>query len=209
MFTDSLCTKKELVLLMVSAIKEEQIPELILQGKDREVMPLLYKKVLPLVKRYVTSNSGNNDDAHDIFHDSLMLFYEQVMKGEFDPKYKAFGYIYKVGVFRWINKCKKDKNIQLAEELPDTEVESSNYMDFQIMSGEEKGLLQQLFSSIGEKCIELLNYTIYTDMFMEDITARMGMASVDATRMQQMRCKQKLMKEIEKNPQLINRIKGL
>lgn len=194
---------------MVSTIKEEQIPDLIRQGKDKEVMPLLYKKVLPLVKRYVTSNSGNVDDAHDIFHDALMLFYEQVIKGEFDPKYKAFGYLYKVSVFRWINKCKKDKNIQLAEELPDTEFENNSYMDFQAMSAEEKTLLQQLFSSIGEKCIELLNYTIYTDMFMEDIAVRMGMASVDAARMQQMRCKQKLMKEIERHPKLIDKLKGL
>lgn len=200
---------KQFVLLTVSVIKEEQIPGLIRQGNDKEVLNHLYKKVLPLVKRYILNNNGNNEDAHDIFHDVLMLFYEQVVRWEFDEKYKAFGYIYRICMFRWINKCKKDKNIQLSEELPEIAEEQIVDRSYDPVSGEERNMIKELFSNIGEKCVELLTYTIYSNMLMEDIMVRMGMNSVDATRMQQMRCKKKLMKEIEKNPKLINKLRGL
>lgn len=200
---------KQFVLLTVSVIKEEQIPGLIRQGNDKEVLNHLYKKVLPLVKRYILNNNGNNEDAHDIFHDVLMLFYEQVVRGEFDEKYKAFGYIYRICMFRWINKCKKDKNIQLSEELPEIAEEQIVDRSYDPVSGEERNIIKELFSNIGDKCVELLTYSIYSNMLMEDIMVRMGMNSVDATRMQQMRCKKKLMKEIEKNPKLINKLRGL
>lgn len=74
---------------------------------------------------------------------------------------------------------------------------------------EEENLLRSLFAGIGEKCIELLSYTIFYNMLLEDVMHRMGFSSLSAVKMQQMRCKQKLMEEIEKRPSLVDRIKGL
>ncbi|HTF81862.1 MAG TPA: hypothetical protein VL947_09060 [Cytophagales bacterium] len=193
----------------MSAIREDQIPDLIREGKDKEVMPLLYKKVLPMVRKYVLGNSGNVDDAYDVFHDALMLFYEQLLKGEYQEKYKVFGYLYRISVFRWINKAKKDKNVQLSNELPDVAFDPKFYEEPVFIDKGESNLIEELFSNIGSKCVELLTYSIYTTMLMEDIMVRMGLSSVDATRMQQMRCRQKLMKEIEKNPRLLEKLKGL
>jgi DNA-directed RNA polymerase specialized sigma24 family protein len=172
-------------------------------------MPILYKKVLPQLKNYILRTGGSKDDAFDVFHDALMVFYEQVMKDEFNTKYNVYGFLYRIGVFRWINKLKKDKGIVHYDEMPDFQAEESSTNYDLNEPSRNQNLLQKLFAPIGEKCIELLNYTIYSDLLMEDVMLRMEFTSVEAVRMQQMRCKQKLIKEMENNPSLLQKLKGI
>lgn len=195
--------------MTVSEIEDSKLIDLIRNGDDRKVMPILYKKVLPQLKNYILRTGGSKDDAFDVFHDALMVFYEQVMKNEYNTKYNVYGFLYRIGVFRWINKLKKDKGIVHYDEMPEFQAEevSTNY-DLNEPS-RNQNLLQKLFSPIGEKCIELLNYTIYSDLLMEDVMLRMEFSSVEAVRMQQMRCKQKLIKEMENNPSLLQKLKGI
>ncbi len=190
------------------AITEAQIPEMIRLGEDRKVVPILYKKVLPQVEKYIQRNSGNKEDAFDAFQDALMIFYKQVVKNSFDPKYKVYGYLYRISINLWINKIKKDKKIQWVEEIiePEPETMEINETLFALKS---ENLLESLFSGIGEKCIELLTYSIYYNLLMEDIVIRMNFPSVSAVKMQQQRCKQKLMSEIEKNPSLLTTLREL
>ncbi len=180
---------------------------MIRQGSDKEVMSLLYKKVLPQLKSYILKNNGNRDDAYDVFHDALMLFYEQVIEGTYNEKYAIYGYLYRIAVFRWINKVKKQRSLVLMEEPPEMDMSESWERYEAAQSGQENDILSTLFAKLGDKCIELLNYTIYSDMLMEDVMLRMGFASVDAVRMQHMRCKQKILKELEENPILLKKLK--
>lgn len=187
----------------MSEIKEHEIPALIRLGNDQKVVKHIYAQVLPMVKRYVTKNNGSTDDAMDIFHDALMTYYEQVLNGQFDEKYKTFGYIYRLSVFRWINKCKKDKNMTLVADFPDIE----QVFDRRQSTKEGLMIINEVFGQLGDKCAEILHYTIFTEILMEDIMLKMGFSSIDATRMQHMRCKQKLLKIIEKRPDWIEKLR--
>ncbi len=190
-------------------ISEEQIPDLIRNGKDKEVIPHLYKKVFPLVENYIRKNSGRKEDASDVFQDCLLLFYKQVIKNTFDPKYKVYGYLYRISINLWINKIKKEQRIQYLETVGDEAFEEEPSPWDRPPERTDENVIRSLFSGIGEKCVELLTNTVYYNLLMEDIMIRMGFRSVDAVKMQQQRCKQKLIKEIENNPALADKLKGI
>lgn len=190
-------------------ISEEQIPDLIRNGKDKEVIPHLYKKVFPLVENYIRKNSGRKEDASDVFQDCLLLFYKQVIKNTFDPKYKVYGYLYRISINLWINKIKKEQRIQYLETVGDEAFEEEPSPWDRPPERTDENVIKSLFSGIGEKCVELLTNTVYYNLLMEDIMIRMGFSSVDAVKMQQQRCKQKLIKEIENNPALADKLKGI
>lgn len=181
---------------------------MIRQGRDKEAIQSLYKNVLPNVKKYIRNNNGSHEDAFDIFQDALLAFYQSVIENRYDPQYKAYGYVYKLCVFRWINKAKREK-LSFKEELPEVYAEEPRSWFSESEQNDEEKLLRTLFSSIGEKCLELLSYTIYKGMLLEDVMLRMNFQSLAAVRMQHMRCKEKLTLEMEKRPEILFKLRGL
>ncbi|WMJ72034.1 sigma-70 family RNA polymerase sigma factor [Cytophagaceae bacterium ABcell3] len=190
-------------------IIEENIPELIIKGADEKVIPLLYKKVLPAVEKHIVSKSGRKEDAFDVFQDALLLFYKQVVKKTYNPKYKVYGYVYRISINLWLNKIKRDKKIQLTDQLPDSKGEEQIEIKEELFALEEDNIIKAIFAEIGEKCIELLTHTIYYGMPYKEVMEKMGFPSIAAVKMQQKRCKEKLVKEIEKKPHLEDLLKGL
>ncbi|MBO9701397.1 MAG: sigma-70 family RNA polymerase sigma factor [Sporocytophaga sp.] len=191
-------------------ISEHEIPLLIKQGNDKEVITELYKIVFPKVKKYIVRHNGIKDDAYDVFQDALLYFYKQVVEDRFSDKYTVFGYVYRLSINRWLNKLKKDQRVNFTSEL-----ESSNGIEFDEEENkylsilkEGENLLEKLFSNIGEKCVELLTYTIYYDLMAEDIALRMGFTSEGAVKMQIKRCREKLYAEAEKDPSILEKIRG-
>ena len=187
-------------------IHEDQIPFFIRQGEDRIVIKQLYKKVHPLVKKSILKNGGRKEDADDAFQDAIAILYQQIIKKTFNNKYKVYGYLYRLSINYWINKIKRDKKITLVEEFKEEALQED------ILNWETKkypeNILVTLFAGIGEKCIELLTLTTYHDMLLEDIMLRMEFPSVDAVKMQVHRCKKKVIKEIENNPYLSERLRN-
>jgi len=189
-------------------IEEGHIPRLMKEGKDKEVVPLLYKKVFPIVKKYIVSRNGSKEDAFDVFQDALVDFYKQVMQGQFNEQYKVYGFLFRFSINKWINKIKRDKKVEFKEDIADFDTAETTRHEEYVLLGKDENLLNTLFAPIGEKCIELLTCTIYLNMLLEDIMLRMSFPSVASVKMQHQRCKQKLMLEIEKNPKLLDRLRG-
>ena len=189
-------------------IKEQDIPKLILEKRDEKVVSLLYKKVFPKVKGYIVSRGGTEDDAYDAFQDGIMYLYQQIISDKYDLiKYSVYGYLYRLSINRWFNRLKKNKPLVFTDEIEeDLHVEPekmSQHIDF---VNDNENALKRLFSGIGEKCLELLELTIYSDLMHEDIVDRLNFASLGAVKMQVKRCKEKLKKEAEQYPDLVDRL---
>ena len=141
-------------------LKENKVLELIREGREKEALEDLYKKVLPYVKKYIAKFKGDKDDAFDIFQDAVLAFYQSVVDNRFNEQYNVYGYVYKICVFRWTNKIQREK-LEFVEELPDIMIEEPKEWFSDNADKEEEVLLKNLFSSIGDRCLELLNYTIF------------------------------------------------
>ncbi len=192
-------------------IKESDIPALILKGEEKKAISNLYNEVFPKVKKFISSRNGISDDAYDIFQDGLVFFYNQVMKNEFDRKYNVYGYLFKVCINRWLNKIKRDKKIQLTEDLlsfdQGTMPSTINDMNYVRPEKKQEELIKKLFSDLGEKCKSVLTFSIFYDLSIEDIQSRVDMKSEGAVKMKLKRCKEKLQSKLSEDPQLLNLLK--
>lgn len=191
-------------------IVEEQIPYLIREQKDKQVIAHLYKELFPTVQGYLRKNRGIEDDTHDVLQDAIMYFYKQVIENTFDEKYKVYGYVYRLAINRWINKLNKDKKMVFQTEMSEDLAKDSSYKTIgETDSGEakENNLLRNFISIIGEKCVELLTYRIYSNLMFEDISIRMDFNSEAAAKMYFNRCRKKMVDAVKRNPALADQLR--
>lgn len=191
-------------------IIEENIPDLIRQQKDKQVISHLYEEVFPTVQRYIKKNNGVADDAYDVFQDAIVYFYNQVVSNSFDPKYTVYGYIFRLSINRWINKLRKDKRMVFNDEIVDVLAKDSPDEGFdESYKGNhtDKNTITKFLSHIGEKCVELMTLRIYSNLMFEDVAIRMGYSSEAGAKMQFKRCREKLVNAIKKNPALADQLR--
>lgn len=188
---------------------EKEIPHLIKQGKDSEVINLFYKFVYPRVKKTILKRGGKKEDIEDVFQESIMYLYKQILENKFSDKYTVYGFLFTHTLHRWMNHLRKNKRFFNVDFQSDAGYEDimADYQDIYPAS-QEGNLLSDLFSKIGNTCIEILTYTIYQNLMMEDIQIRMGFDSEGAAKMKLKRCREKLYKEIENNPLILEKLQG-
>ena len=172
------------------------------------VIAELYKILFPKVKNYIMKHQGRKEDASDVFQDAILYFYKQVMENTLNPKYTIYGYIYKLSINRWINKLKKDGRLVLSGNIQENfdDVTDESFKELERVTDNTRHI-NHLLSSIGEKCKELLTYTISYDLMIEDIMIRMNFPSEGAVKMQLKRCKEKLYKIVEENHETLKFLK--
>jgi RNA polymerase sigma factor (sigma-70 family) len=180
---------------------KEKIIESIRQGRDRDVLNAMYRDIYPKVDRYITSNSGTNDDSRDIFQEAILIFYKNVTENKHDQINDITGFIIRVSRNLWINKVKSKRKQVEIELLENVEDFTPSPLITLIMS--EKWIAYNaLFESIGLKCRELLTYAVYEKMSMKEIARKMNLSNENTAKTQNYRCRKKLMEIIAENKEL-------
>ncbi len=146
-------------------------------------------------------NSGNEEDALDIFQDAVVSLCKQIHLKRYDTKHEVAGFLYTVSKNLWINKAKRDARISYVPEYYDFE-EESDFTD-NIMTKEKERTLNQIAEKLGKRCFELLKQSVFYKASSEEIIKKMGFSTVNAVKTQKYKCKQKLMGILKNNPSFL------
>jgi RNA polymerase sigma factor (sigma-70 family) len=185
---------------------DEAVLEAISKGDDR-VLAHLYKNVLPKIKAYVLKNNGSEDDAKDIFQDSVLVFYKYVKQGKFSPENEIAGFIFSVSRNLWINQAKKkNRVVELSESTPMQEFTKS-FAD-ELISREREEFVVNMFSKLGETCKQILLYSIYDKFSMKEIKEKMNFTSENVAKTKNYKCKQRLISLVKENASVENILRG-
>ena len=184
-------------------LNDKDILEAIYNGKKEDrALEHLYSKLLPKVKRISKKYKANDSDSYDVFQESIIKLYDYVKLGKFNEEYSIESFVLTVARNKIIDNIRKNtkrKEVEIKEfDLPEElEVNSD------ILITKEKSIaMEQMFATIGEKCKELLLLSIFDRRSMSEISELMGFNSDNSAKTQNYKCKQKLIKSLEKNPKL-------
>jgi RNA polymerase sigma factor (sigma-70 family) len=184
---------------------DEVVLKAIKNGDDR-VLIHLYKQVLPKIKTYILKNNGSEDDAKDIFQDSVLIFYKYVKQGKFNPENEIAGFIFSISRNLWINQAKKkNRVVELSESTP-MEFEIS-FAD-ELITREREEFVVKMFSKLGETCKQILLYSIYHKFSMKEIKEKMNFTSENVAKTKNYKCKQRLISLVKENTSVENMLRG-
>lgn len=163
-------------------MENEKIIQQLRSGDNREALQKMYKS-FPSVKHFICTHGGSEDDARDLFQESLLVFYKNALKPEFVLSSSLNTYLFSICKYLWKDELRK-RNRSVNFEFTDfTEELSSHQEDEAKMS-----VLDKVLDTLGEKCSELLQLFYYKKKSMEDIAAELQYKNVDTAKTQKYKC---------------------
>jgi len=153
----------------------------------------IYKDLFPTIKSFITKNSGNKEDAADVFQDAIVIFYDKIRTKNFKLDCSIKTYVYSVSKYIWLNKLKKNKKIISLDEQIDeikilpSEVEKSETSERQVE-------LLKMIEKLGNKCKEILIYYYFDRIKMRQIAVKMNFANEQVAKNKKSHCLKKLKK---------------
>ena len=71
---------------------------------SKHTLNQLYKSYFPMILQFILSNNGDEDDAKDIFQESIIVLYNKVKSGNFELTSKLKTFIYSVCRRLWLKR---------------------------------------------------------------------------------------------------------
>src|SRR5690554_1634227 len=154
----------------------------------------LYKAYLPMVVQMIAQNSGDEDDAKDIFQEAVMVLYDRINQGNFVLTSKLKTFLYSVCRRLWLKKLNTNDrvsfNTQEHEELVPVENDLLEYEQKE----EQFILMEQSLHLLGEPCQTIISDFYLKNMSMQEICEKFGYTNTDNAKTQKYKYLQSLKK---------------
>lgn len=153
----------------------------------------LYRRTFPAVRQYVQRRGGTDQDAQDVFHDALLVFYEKTVAGTLTLTAEPGTYL--TGVCRnlWHRELERrarhphtdlaEAQHQSADDAPPTLAEGPALSPDAVLAYVEQ---------LGEKCRSILLAFYYFRQPLAQIAATHDYRSVRSATVQKFKCLERL-----------------
>tara|TARA_E500000318_G_C3569422_1_gene217153 strand:- start:9110 stop:9580 length:471 start_codon:yes stop_codon:yes gene_type:complete len=147
-----------------------------------------------MVKSWVEQNNGNEDDALDVFQEAIIVFYKNVMAGNYELRSKISTYLFEISKRQWLNQLNRRKKYENRQS--EVGIYESINPEITRKGPNLREYLEKALAKVGEPCKSVLEATIFLGMRMEDIAERFNYSSARSASQQKLRCLQKLRGEV-------------
>lgn len=185
---------------MKSIYSDEEIINGI-RSKDNLIIDFIYQNYKEKVIKYVERNSGNKDEAEDVFQESILKLYKITMKKEF-KLIKTFE-VYFSTVYRntWKHTTKYKNKYRLTEidqEVFSVEDDATSYQEYE--NNQVKKIVWQQYKQLKSECREVLDMYYAQRKSMNEIAYQMNLKNEQNAKNKKYKCIESLKTLIMNQP---------
>jgi RNA polymerase sigma factor (sigma-70 family) len=163
---------------------------------DREAtLTQLYRRTFPMVRRQVKQLGGTEQDAQDVFHDALVVFYEKAVGGTLVLTASASTYLVSISRNLWRQELSRRRR-QPAVDWPEDMQAADDVAGQATPDSEEALSVLAYVEQLGEKCKSILLSFYYFQQPLEQIAATHQYRSVRSATVQKFKCLERLRKSV-------------
>ncbi|SFV27700.1 RNA polymerase sigma factor [Thermoflavifilum thermophilum] len=161
---------------------------------DREALQQIYESCFPMIKALVKKNNGLEEDAEDIFQETLIILLERAQSPDFTLTCRLKTYIYAVSKHLWLKRLEStQRQLPLADGLADWIPVTDD-----IAQHEERDQafrnMEAALNQLGEPCRSLLEHYYIMNKSMAEIAEIFGYTNADNAKTQKYKCLMRLKK---------------
>ena len=164
---------------------------------DRETINEIYEKYFDSIVNFTLKNSGNIEDAKDLFQDAIMVIYEKTKDPDFRLMYSIHTYLYTICRNIWLKKIsrKKIKEVTLPEQM---ELINDINLDEDVTWRLKEKIYRNQFLNLDDVCQKIIT-SFLEGKSMEEIAQNLKLSSAAYAKKRKYKCKEKLVQLIKKD----------
>jgi RNA polymerase sigma factor (sigma-70 family) len=168
-----------------------------LKSEDNASFGVLYTFYFPSMAAYIINNGGSNEDAEDIFQESIIALLQKLRETDFVLTSSLKTYLFAIARNLWLKRLRdyKLKTINGFEKYP-TEPETFTFELLHEPTKEEK--LTSWLAKITAHCQRILKAIFFYKEPMGSLMQKMGWKNKHTAANQQYKCIQQVRKEKNK-----------
>jgi RNA polymerase sigma factor (sigma-70 family) len=168
-----------------------------LKTEDNAAFQLLYNFYFPSISAFVKQNSGNNEDAEDIFQEAIIVLLHKVRQSDFVLTAALKTYLFAIAKNLWLKRLRGHKLVSVEDfeaYIPETETFSVEIKPEK--TREEK--LTDWLMKIPKHCQNILKAIFFLNEPMDDLMVKMGWKNRHTADNQKYKCIQQVKNEKKK-----------
>lgn len=187
----------------------EKILQAIEHDDPMRQVDVLYEHEYPKVKAYILKNSGNEDDAMDVFQESLIQLFRYVKLGKYKREHQIGGFLFTVARNEWRQRNRSKVSFVELEPYHDSEEDQAiDNLELQAPSKSTSEIIEELLNSLGENCKQILSEVIFNKTPMKLIAEKLGYADATIVKTRHYKCKKRLIKSFDQNPNYLTELRN-
>lgn len=166
---------------------------------DNKAISQIYSTCYNPVRSYICKNSGEENDARDIFQEAIMVVYDKAKHNQLNLTCSLKTYIFSIARLLWLKQLKKKQKsiVQLKEAEEYTEVEEDTIEIYN--KNTKHALFVKHFKQLSKDCQKIIS--LFLDgKGIDEVTIIMNYNSTQHTKNRRYRCKKSLINTIRKHP---------
>jgi DNA-directed RNA polymerase specialized sigma24 family protein len=150
----------------------------------------LYKKAFPSIARYISRMGGSLEEAKDIFHDALLIYYEKHNNKTLKLQSSDKAYLVGISKHLWTKRYQDKSRFSTLK----TDDHSTFRETIQDPSSEK---LLKFLEATGSKCLNLLKAFYYDKISLSGIAEQFGFSGIRSATVQKYKCLEKIRETIK------------
>src|SRR5580698_8179040 len=181
--------------------------ELIMAVSDRthlnDAILSLYRQYSDIVSSFIISYGASEQDADDVFQETVIAFIDIVQKGKFRMEASIKTFLVSVARNVWRNEQKKRMRTDFREQRFESgRPQSEDGINDWINESEKKRQLRDLVFQLGEPCRKLLMLFYYENLSMKEILNYLPYENEQVVRNKKYKCLQQLTEIMKNHPSI-------
>lgn len=179
----------------VDTIQDDQQLMRGIAKSSTSALTYIYRAYFPMVLQLIINNSGDEEDAKDIFQEAIIVLYDKVKDGNFELSSKLKTFIYAVCKRMWLKRLNQQGrlNVNIHRELEETIAVEEDLEDYQDKERQFL-LMEQSLAVLGEPCQTIIQDFYLHNLSMQEICEKFGYTNADNAKTQKYKCLQRLKK---------------
>jgi RNA polymerase sigma factor (sigma-70 family) len=170
----------------------------------------IYDEHAAAASSFIMAKGGTEQDADDIFQETVVSFISTVQKGKFRQESGVRTFLISISKHLWYNEIRRQQRAGKREKVFELERthETAGVGDI-IRDRELEKQMQQLVAGLGDACKKILTLFYYENLPMKEIVNHMHYDNEQVVRNKKYKCLQQLTDKIKQNPDAAKQISEL